>query len=186
MSIGKKIFFCSFSIFLGYQSFHLLTQLFTSNPTELSFQEVVTVSFLLNLFITGIVAFPGFVFPTNKLIGQSYYRLKNTKRLKQIYTLLQVAIFRKLLLFFFWGRGKNRTKYFNGTRAGLKNFSYQSKQSEFGHLVAVVIISAVSIPLFIKGHFKLVIITSLINVIGNLYPIILQRHHRIRIEQIVK
>ena len=183
--VGKKILFSLFSVFLCYQSYGLVSQIVHSTPTDFEPIEIAILAFLLNLFITGIFAFVGFVFPTNKLLGASYYRIKNPSFLKRVYGLMQVEIFRKLLLFFFWGRGKNRAKYFNGTRQGLANFIYQSKQSEFGHLFALVAIGAVSLVLLIFSHYQMAIIATVINVIGNLYPVILQRHHRIRIDKIL-
>lgn len=183
--LGKKILFSLFSVFLCYQSYLLVVHLLNTNPFAFSPTEIIIIAYLLNLFITGIFAFVGFVFPTNKILGSSYYRIKNPSLLKRIYAIFRVEIFRKLLLFFFWGRGKNRAKFFNGTRQGLANFSYQSRQSEIGHLLALVFIGAVCIALLLFGHYQIVIIATIINVIGNLYPIILQRHHRIRIDRIL-
>lgn len=183
--LAKKILFSFFSIFLGYQSYGLVMQTLNTNPSTFSLLETVTIAFLLNLFITGIFAFVGFVFPTNKILGTSYYRIRNAPLLNRVYELFQVETFRKILLFFFWGRGKNKTKYFNGTRQGLANFSYQSKQSEFGHLLALVFVDLVCITLLLFKHYQIATIATIINIIGNLYPIILQRHHRIRIDRIL-
>ena len=185
MMLGKKILFSCFSAFLCYQSYGLISQIMRSNPAEFEIIDTAAVAFLLNLFVTGIFAFVGFVFPTNKVLGTSYYRIANPNRLSRVYNLLQVELFRKLLLFFFWGRGKNRAKYFNGTRKGLTNFIYQSIQSEIGHLLAFISIGVVSLVLLFFQHFEMVFMATLINVIGNLYPIILQRHHRIRIDRIL-
>ena len=91
-----------------------------------------------------------------------------------------------MLLFAFWGQKTNRRKYFNGTKTGLKNFIFQTKQSEFGHLGAFVVIVILSVILLVHGYVFLVIIVTLINIIGNVYPVILQRSHRMRIEKITK
>jgi hypothetical protein len=84
----------------------------------------------------------------------------------------------------FWGKKENRKKYFDGTRKGLRNFVYQTHQSEFGHLMAFVAISIISILPFYKGYWSLFFWTIGINIIGNFYPIILQRHHRIRLARL--
>lgn len=55
-------------------------------------------------------------------------------------------------------------------------------KSEFGHLIPFIIISFVSSYLILIDLVKLILFTLLINLIGNLYPIILQRHHRMRIQ----
>ena len=185
MKFIKKIGFSLFSVFLCYHSFNLIVRLMHSQPNDFSDIDFVIMSFILCLFITGIFAFPGFVFPTNRIIGKSYYKLKNPNRLKKIYKHLGLRYFRKFLLIFFWGFKKNRKKYFSGNRAGIYNFIYQTKQSEFGHLGALVVIFIVSIALAIKGYLLMVLLMMIINVIGNFYPIILQRYHRVRLSKIM-
>ena len=178
----KKILFPIFSVFLAYRSFELVRQMLDSNPNSLNISEMFLLSFLLALFITGIFAFPGFAYPTSNLLSKNYYQIKSKDKLKWMYSAFRVEYFRILLLKIFWGSRKNRVKYFDGTRQGLNNLKYQTQQSEFGHLGALVSISIVSILLLIDGYIILVIFITLINVIGNLYPVILQRHHRMRIE----
>jgi hypothetical protein len=180
----KKIAFPLFSIFLAYRSAELIKLLYHSKPTEFNSLEIVCISIMLNLFITGVFAFPGFIFLTNKLLPNSYYQIKNPKQLTTIYSLLGVKLFKWLLIEFYWGKKKNRKKYFNGFKNGLENFDTQTKQSEFGHLASFNVILIVSIFLVAKGHIALFFLTTLINIIGNIYPVILQRHHRIQIERI--
>ena len=184
MKVTKKILFLCFSAFLIYQSYDLMNDLFSSKPEDLNTKETLFVSFLINLFITGVFAFPGFVFPTNRILPSNYYKLKSTSSLMKVYRILGIPIYRNILLILFWGKEKNRKKYFNGTKSGLENFIYQSKQSEFGHFSAFVCILLISLVLLAKGYFLLVLITTFINIIGNLYPLILQRYHRLRIEKL--
>jgi len=184
MSYLKKVIFTLFAVFLLWQSFELVSKLMPSEVLDVS--KSLVNAFLINLYITGIFAFPGFVFPTHKLIGSAYYKLRNPKVLKKIYWMLGVSYFRKILLAVFWGKKKNKSKFFNGTKGGLQHFIYQSKQSEFGHMGAMVIILGISLMLLIKGHITMALLTMAINFIGNFYPILLQRYHRIRIERISK
>lgn len=158
----------------------------SSDPNEFSNNEVLIVSFLLTLFITGVFAFIGFAYPSSRLLSDSYYEIKNPNVLIFVSKVLGIKYFRLLLLFTFWGRKSNRIKYFNGTKKGLKNFIFQTKQSEFGHMGALVIIIVLSIILLVHGYIFLVIIISLINIFGNFYPVILQRSHRMRILKITK
>jgi hypothetical protein len=183
MVVMKKILFTLFSIFLGYHSYNLFLSLLNSNPKNYSSIDFVVISFLLCLFITGIFAFPGFVFPTNRLLGSKYYKINNPDWILRIYRQLGLSYFRKFLLFAFWGFQKNKKKYFSGRRAGLDNFIYQTKQSEFGHLGSFVIIFLLSITLAIQGYLFLTLLMFIINIIGNLYPILLQRYHRARLSK---
>ncbi len=155
-----------------------------SGSSEHTVGEQFLLAFLLSIFITGVFAIVGFAWPTSKIFPRSFYTLKNAGILKKTYRILGVDLFRKALLIFFWGRKKNRKKYFDGTRKGLQNFIYQSKQSEFGHFASFVSIALVSFLFLAKGMFLLVAFLTLINVIGNFYPVILQRYHRLRIDKL--
>ena len=155
-----------------------------SLPSDFSFSEILFIAFLLTLFITGIFAFLGFAYPTYRIIGLKYYTLRNPGSLARLYHVMRVDQYKKMLLLVFWARRKNRKKYFDGKRTGINNFLFQSKQSEFGHLGAFVSISILSLVLLIKGYIILVVLATLINIVGNLYPIVLQRYHRLRIEKV--
>jgi uncharacterized membrane protein YjgN (DUF898 family) len=84
-----------------------------------------------------------------------------------------------------WCKPKNRKKYFNGTKQGLRNFVFQTKQSEFGYLVAFIMVIIFSIILLSHKHLQLIVLVTLLNIIANFYPVILQRFHRIRIDKLV-
>jgi hypothetical protein len=183
MKVLKKILFTLMSVFLIYRSYDMIGHLIL-NPAENSTSESLVLALLINLFITGIFAFPGFVYQTSKIFPSKYYLVHNEKQLSIVYKILKVDVFRKALLFLFWGHKKNSKKYFDGTRTGLDNFIYQSKQSEFGHLNAFVLITLISIILLFKEYYLIVVFTIFINAIGNLYPVILQRYHRFRIQKI--
>lgn len=180
----KRIILPIFSLFLIYRTIELISYLNSNKPNEFSILETVVISFLLTLFITGIFAFIGFAYPTNRLLPESYYKIKNPKLLEYLYKLLGLKYFRAILLITFWGKKNNRKKYFNGTKKGLNNFIYQTKQSEFGHLGAFFLILICSIILLFNRLYFIVLIMTLLNIIGNVYPIILQRFHRIRIKKI--
>lgn len=176
----RKILFSIASIFLIWQSYGLFYNLEYMKID--SWGLLIFIAWIINLFITGIFAFAGFAFPTQKLLPKSYYKVYHPKRLKKVYKLLKVEVFRQILLATLWKSQKQRQKYFNGKKDGIANLVSQSMKSEFGHLVPLVIICFISIYLFGIGRIKLSIFTFLINLIGNLYPIILQRYHRMRIQ----
>lgn len=186
MGTLKKILFPFFSLFLFYRSKELMWDLISSKPNEYSSIEVLIISFLLPLFITGVFAFIGFAYPSSRILSDRYYKIKNPDVLNYTSKILGLKYFRFLLLFFFWGRKSNRKKYFNGTKKGLHNFIFQTKQSEFGHLGAFLAILLLTIYLLVLGYYFLTLIMTFINIIGNMYPIILQRSHRMRIEKITK
>lgn len=180
----KKILLSIVSIFLIWQSYNLLFGLHQLETT--SWGVIIFIAWLVNMFITGVFAFAGFAFPTQKLLPKSYYKIYHPQRLKNIYQRLGVNQFREMLLATLWRNKGQRKNYFNGKRSGILNLVEQSMKSEFGHAIPFLIINLVSIYLFAIGAIKLGVFTLLINLIGNLYPIILQRHHRMRIQIIRK
>lgn len=180
----KKILLSLASIFLTYRSVELLKILDNTSQSQFNWIGKIAFSFALNLFVTGIFALVGFAFLTSKILPNSYYKIKNSENLTLVYNIMGVEYFKLLLLKLFWGTEKNRKKYFNGTKTGIAHFEMQTRQSEFGHLIAFIAIVMISIFILIKGHIAIFIITTIINVIGNFYPIILQRNHRIQIERL--
>lgn len=180
----KKILLPLIAIFLAYRSYELLKTLWFVGPSELSLPIKIFISFLLNLFITGIFAFFGFGYSTNRILGENYYQIKNPEFIQSLSKLLKIEYFKKFLLLVFWGKEKNRQKYFDGTKSGLDNFDYQTRQSEFGHLAALVVIQLVVFVILFKGHYEIAFLTTILNFISNFYPVILQRNHRIKISRI--
>lgn len=180
----KKILFSLLAIFLTYRTSDLLKISERIAPDQLSWLGAMALAFVINLFVTGIFAFPGFVFPTGQLLPRAYYQVRNPQMLDRVYRLWGVHYFRKMLLFGFWGKDKNRKKYFNGTKKGIPQFDYQTRQSEFGHLGAAVVIFFLSFVILAHGHVESFAYIHLFNVIGNFYPVVLQRKHRSAIQRL--
>lgn len=183
-SFLKKVVYLAIAIFLADRSLELMAYLLGAVPGALQFPETFLMALFLNLCITGVFAFPGFVFPTSSLLGEEYYAIRWPRALERAYTLLGVPWFRSLLMRFFWGKRRNREKYYDGTRAGIDNLIFQSKQSEFGHLMSFICILAASVALFLRADPAVAAWAALINCIGNVYPVILQRHHRLRVSRL--
>lgn len=180
----KKILFPLIAAFLAFRSYEILKSLWLLEPSEFSSWIKFLFAILLNLFITGIFAFTGFAYETNRLLPENYYRIRNADLIIKISKLIRLEFFRKFLLLLFWGHQKNRLKYFDGTKSGLENFDYQTRQSEFGHLAAFVFIQLSVLMILIRGHYLIAALTTALNIISNFYPVILQRNHRIQIERI--
>lgn len=180
----KKILLSIATIFLIWQA-HDLFRIIDKLEIN-SWGLIIFIAWIINMVITGIFALSGFAFPTQKLLPKSYYKIYHPKKLKKTYEALKVNLFRQMLLITLWKSQKQRKRYFNGSVNGLFNLEEQSMKSEFGHLKPFIIIFILSIYLIATGHMKLGVFSLLINLIGNLYPIILQRHHRMRVQIIRK
>ncbi|MCZ4410615.1 hypothetical protein O3Q51_17500 [Cryomorphaceae bacterium 1068] len=186
MGTLRKILLVLGSVFLIYQTWRLMVSLTAIQGQEFDWYLDLILAFLLNLFTTGIFAFVGFGFPTYRLLPKKYYSISNPAIISFWFRSLGVAAFRNLLMFTFWGTAKNRQKYFDGTRSGIRNFIYQTKQSEFGHLAALIVIGILSVILAFDEYYLMATMATGINLIGNLYPVILQRHHRMRLGKLAE
>lgn len=170
------------ALFLVWQSYKLLWEI---DKMEIrSWALLIFVAWVINMFITGIFAFSVFAFPAEKLLPKAYYKIQQPGTLKLVYNTLRVDLFRQILLATLWKSQKQRQKYFNGKKTGISDLAEQSMKSEFGHILPFIFLTMVSIYLLFIGQVSLGIVTFVINVIGNLYPVILQRHHRMRIQVI--
>lgn len=167
-----------------YRSIELLKALTVIEPNQFGFIINLLLAALIVLFVTGVFAFVGFAYPTKKLLPLSYYLIKKPAHVSWWYKLLGVKYF-KVFFAMCWSKSNNRKKYFNGTKRGLRNFVFQTKQSEFGHLVAFIMVIIFSIILLSHKHLQLIVLVTLLNIIANFYPVILQRFNKIRIDKLV-
>ena len=179
----KSIPLGALSLFLIYQSWQLL--LAVNEVPDHGFGGTLLLAWLLNMFVTGIFAFAGFGFPTQRLLPKSYYRIKTPERLQHVYRVLRVDWFRQVLLATLWRQRWQRRRYFNGRKSGMAHLWEQSCKSEFGHLLSLILICLICILLLGEGLILLGIFTLIINLLGNGYPVILQRHHRMRIQRLM-
>ena len=180
----RKVFFPLIAIFLGYQTYGLI-QINVKSGGDNSFIINFIIAYLISLFVTGCFAFPGFAYPTSKLLPAAFYKIRNPELIRRLYRALGVAYFRKGLLFFFWGKRKQRKQFFDGKRSGIDKMIHETQQAEFGHFMAFVSITLICLWLTYHRLYELSILTFIINFIGNFYPVVLQRHHRMRIERLI-
>lgn len=185
MKGAKKFIHIALSLFLTYQSYRLFSQSF-STTEELSSFESIFLAILCNLFVTGSFAFVGFSYSTSKVLPKGYYVISNQRLIEKIYQALGVHYFRYFLLSTFWKNKEKQKTFFNGTKSGLQQFLHSSNQAEFGHLGAFIFILFYSIVMVLKAEMQLFLYCNIINIFFNLYPIFLQRKHRIRIQKILK
>jgi hypothetical protein len=182
MLMGKKILLTFASVFLAWQSVGLVLSIV--GVQFRSWWTLIFTAWVINMFVTGIFAFLVFAHPAQRLLPKGYYRVRDPAAMKRIIRRFRVDLFRRFLLATFWrGRGQ-RERYFNGQRSGLDRLEEQSMKSEFGHAIPFVLLSLVGVYLFVEGMPGLSLGVVLINVVGNLYPVLLQRDHRMRIDRL--
>ena len=79
---------------------------------------------------------------------------------------------------YFYNKKKIKETYFNTDSQGITAFANQTKQDEFGHIVPFVLITLYATYLLISKNYVLSISIIVSNIVFNLYPVLMQRHHR--------
>lgn len=173
----KRVLFVLLSGFLVYVTYGNILNMINHDTSN--FWKAFVFGIYCTFCMTGIFAFSGFVLPTYKLLPEQYYRIKNPALLGGICNFLLVPYFSKSVVFLFYNKGKIKNRYFNGAEEGVHAFHNQTKQDEFGHVVPFLLLSVFCIYLILvqKYFFLIGIMTS--NILLNLYPVLMQRHHRI-------
>ena len=182
--MGKKILLTIGSAFLAFRFYELILS-WGLLPTESLFSKFF-LSFLANLFILGAFALAGFAWPTFRLLPEKYYQISQPNVFLSFSKSIGVPVFQQFLLFTFWRKKAMQTSFFNGTKAGIRAFIIESKRSEFGHLIPFIMISILFIWSSIQKDFWTAFYLQTLNIIGNFYPIMLQRSHRARTQRLEK
>ena len=68
----------------------------------------------------------------------------------------------------------------------LMNLHHQTKKSELGHLIVLIIVAGFNVYVALKFGIIKSLSLFILNVILNLYPVILQRYNRPRIERAIR
>jgi ABC-type multidrug transport system fused ATPase/permease subunit len=182
-AIVQKCLLVSFSAFLIWQSIQLVRNI-AQGTHSTTLGDILAQAILLNLFITGIFLV-GYALPLHRLLPDSYYRSVGSKAFSSACSILKMELFRKMLRLTFWGPRNNRKHFFNGRKSGLAQFEMNTRISESSHVLAFAIITTVSFYLAAVAKINLAIIATLINVVFNFYPAMLQRYHRSRLQIIM-
>ena len=132
----------------------------------------------------GAFAVVGFVLPTHRVLPTRYYHIGHPERLSSIYRALRVDLFGRALLATLWRDHAQRRRYFDGSPSGLAHLDVQSRSAEFGHVVPFVLVTFASIRWALGGAFGLAGFAFAFNVLINMYPVLLQRHHRMRVQRL--
>lgn len=183
-SFPERIFFIGMSVFLAFQSQKVISSIHLFENIQWQFQILLAV--IINLFVTGAFAFAVFGTSIEKLLPARYYQVQNTKQFKSWFKRLGGERYRKLLLATVWRKKAMQKNFFDGTIDGILDFEAKTKKSDFGHLLPFIILTIICIYFVIKKVFWGAFFTMLINIIFNFYPVLLQRHHRIRTARLKK
>ena len=118
-------------------------------------------------------------------LASTYYKSKKWEAEGKIYKWFGVDVFRKLLVWVGWEKLNKASNPVNKNLDALKQLEYRTRQSEIGHLIIFFIVLIFNLVV----AFKYGIIQSLwlffLNIMLNVYPIVVQRYNRPRLKNII-
>jgi hypothetical protein len=114
-------------------------------------------------------------------LPDGYYRLRRVERGGTVYRRLGVPAFRRAVLASVFGRSP--LVQFGGTRADLVRYLQVTRNAEMGHLLLLVATAPAIVEAFRLEMFRTGAWLVAITLVWNLYPILLQRYTRGRLER---
>ena len=118
-------------------------------------------------------------------LSSPYYNEKAWERRGKIYESFGINFYRKLLVWTGWEKLNKKSNPIEKNIKALTHLHYQTKKSELGHIIIFFIVLGFNI--FVAFKFGILKSFSLLilNILLNLYPILLQRYNRPRIERAI-
>lgn len=112
-----------------------------------------------------------------------YYKTKDWENGGKIYENFGINIFRKLLVLVGWEKLNKKSNPVKNDLEALVNLEYRTKQSELGHLIIFFIVIGFTIYVALRFTFIESLWLLFLNIIFNVYPILLQRYNRPRLQR---
>lgn len=128
--------------------------------------------------VSAIFIILGIIVPAYKLLPAGYYTIHYPALLRAMCKVIGVQLFGKVIVFLFYNKQKIKATYFGGTQDKLQAFITKTERNEFGHLAPFVLLSGICIYLVAVHKSVYVPAIMVFNILINLYPVLLQRHHR--------
>lgn len=112
-----------------------------------------------------------------------YFQPKSWERKGRVYELLGINLYRKFLVITGWEKLHKKTKPVAKSDDALANLHYRTKQDELGHLIIAVIVSGFTVFVAYRHGIANALWLLGFNMLLNVYPVLLQRYNRPRIER---
>ncbi|TCD01201.1 glycosyl-4,4'-diaponeurosporenoate acyltransferase CrtO family protein [Pedobacter psychroterrae] len=138
-------------------------------------------AWILNFLLMFFIVF--FTRALKSPLTSTYFNEKSWERRGKIYEQLGVNFFRKLLVLIGWEKVIRKSFPIAHNSKALENLHYQTKKSELEHLIILIIVLGFNIFVAIKFGVVKSLSLLILNVLLNLYPVLLQRYNRPRIER---
>jgi hypothetical protein len=138
----------------------------------------------LNFLLMACVLF--FTETLNGQLTSRYYNEKPWEQGGKIYQSIGINLFRKLLVWIGWEKLNKKSNPVQKDTKALIHLHYRTKQSELGHVIILIIVLGFNVFVAFKFGILRSLWLLILNILFNLYPVLLQRYNRPRIERAIK
>lgn len=142
-------------------------------------------AFFTNWIVMSGVAMLGGVIQVASFLPTRYFSIKDWERTGRVYRMFGVQLFKRMLL-----RGPfsvlNSAIQYKGNRPSLTQLASKMCDAEAAHLLIFCIIIILVIYFALRGWWSSAGWLMVFNIVLNLYPIMLQRYNRGRLNRILK
>ena len=114
-----------------------------------------------------------------------YWRIRVFEDEGCLYSRLGIGAFRKLLVLLGFDVCNWQVR-FSGRRSGLRNLSQGMRQAEINHVISFLVLLLTFIYALARNWYAVAGWLAAVNVIANIYPVMLQRHNRARVEPLLE
>ncbi|MDO6390151.1 hypothetical protein Q4E40_08440 [Pontibacter sp. BT731] len=119
-------------------------------------------------------------------LNAKYFDVKGWETDGKVYKWLGVHAFRKLLVWIGWEKLHKAVNPVKKDLQALNKLEYNTQQSEFGHLVIFFIVLAFFVGVALREGIGQSLWLIFLNVLLNLYPILVQRYNRPRLQRAIQ
>ena len=119
-------------------------------------------------------------------LRHKYFKEQAWEKQGKIYEKLGVHWFRKLLVISGWEKLSQKKNPVRKNTTALLQLERATRVSEFGHLVIVVLVLLITIPVSFSYSVSEAIWLTVLNILLNVYPILVQRYNRPRLRRLMQ
>ena len=147
--------------------------------------KVGMLGFLFAWILNFVLMMCVFFFTERLEFKSAYYLEKTWEKKGKIYEAFGVNWFRKLLVIIGWEKLNKKANPIEKNLQALVHLEYRTKQSELGHIIIFFIVLAFTIYVAITFGIKESVSLIILNILLNLYPVLLQRYNRPRLQRAI-
>ncbi|WP_414706134.1 hypothetical protein [Salegentibacter sp. UBA1130] len=118
-------------------------------------------------------------------LSSTYFNPKEWENEGKIYKWFGIHAFRKILVWTGWEKLNKASNPVKKNFTALKHLEYNTRQSEFGHLIIFLIVLAFTIFVILYYGFQQSLSLIILNILLNVYPIGIQRYNRPRLRKAI-